>query len=81
MKKSELNDFKKSGLLPMEVYDDKDPKKPTVELTICDSISGGAQETWNMPNQLSLKKLKLVNGKWKEFDAVYALREVNFKNK
>lgn len=73
MEKSHLNDFKKSGILPLEVYDQSKESLPTTEVTICDSMSGGAQEVNNMPRLISLIRLKLINGEWKEFRANYVI--------
>jgi hypothetical protein len=74
MTEEQLEEFKNSGILPMEVYDDTDKSEPTTEITICDSISGGAQEIDNMPRTISLVRLKLINGEWKEFRAEYIMR-------
>lgn len=74
MTEEQLEEFKNSGILPMEVYDNFDENKPTVEITICDGISGGAEEINHMPRKISLSRLKLINGEWKEFRAEYIMR-------
>lgn len=71
-----LDFFKKSGILPLEVYDQEQPSKPICEVTIVDSISGGPNETNNMPNEVTLSRIRLVDDKWTQFDATYTLKEV-----
>jgi hypothetical protein len=73
MLKSQLDDFKKSGILPLEVYDQSKESLPTTEITICDGMSGGAGEIDNMPRVIRLTRLKLIDGKWKEFHGTYEL--------
>jgi hypothetical protein len=51
-----------------------DDDNKIVEITICDSISGGANEIDNMPKNLTLRKRKYINGKWQEFEALYRIK-------
>lgn len=86
MNEHALDFFKKSGILPLEVYDEEQASNPICEVTIVDSISGGVDETNNMPNKVSLSRMRLIDGKWIQFDATYTLKEVksevvNFLNK
>ena len=64
--------FKNSGLLPLVVGDENNKIS---EITICDSISGGANEINHMPKTLTLKRRKFLNGVWQEFDALYKIKE------
>lgn len=43
------------------------------EVTLCDSISGGADEIFNMPRRLSLVRYKYIDGSLHEFRAEYTL--------
>ncbi len=65
-------EFKRSCILPMVVVDDQGE---ICEITICDSISGGANEINNMPRNISLQRKKLVNGVWKTYNALYRIKE------
>ena len=49
-----LEDFAKSGVLPLRVSATGAEGEPLLEVTICDSISGGANEFRGMPYQLTL---------------------------
>lgn len=43
------------------------------EVTLCDSISGGADEIFNMPRRLSLVRYKYIDGTLHEFRGEYTL--------
>lgn len=45
------------------------------EVTLCDSISGGADEMFNMPRRLSLVRYKYIDGILHEFRGTYTLTE------
>lgn len=54
-----LEDFAKSGILPMEISETGADHEPLEEVIICDAISGGARYKNNMPKELYLtRKLK-----------------------
>ncbi len=72
MNKTEKEKFANSGLLPLISFDDYGNR---VSITICDSMSGGANEINNMPRNITLKRKKLVNGVWKTYNALYRIKE------
>jgi hypothetical protein len=72
MNKTEKEEFAKSSILPLWIVDDFGNR---IEITICDSISGGANEIDNMPRNLTLKRKKIINGVWHTFYALYQIKE------
>jgi len=45
------------------------------DVILCDSISGGADEMFNMPRKLSLVRYKYIDGILHEFRGTYTLTE------
>ena len=59
----------KGSLIPMVIEDEKQGK--ITEVLFCESISGGGDELHDMPRQLSLTKLKMIDGELHTFAANY----------
>jgi len=51
-------DLKNRSILPLRVTETGGPDEPILEATICDSMSGGAQEKNGMPKELTLVRIK-----------------------
>lgn len=64
---------KKGSLIPFIVCDNYDENK-VVEVLFCETISGGRDELNNMPRELSLIKLKLIDGELHRFTANYLIK-------
>lgn len=62
----------KGGSLVPQIVEDKGK---VCEVTFCDSISGGADEQFNMPRQLHLVRYKWIDGELHEFAATYTITE------
>ena len=65
----------KGSLIPLVIEDETIGK--IVEVLFCESISGGANQTNEMPNELSLTKLKMINGELHRFNARYKIIDIN----
>jgi len=61
----------KGSLIPQVVEDES--KGKIVEVLFCESISGGADESNNMPNRLSLTKIKIIDGEMHSYKSEYVL--------
>ena len=59
----------KGSLIPMVIKDEQQGK--ITEVLFCESVSGGADELHDMPRQLSLTKLKMIDGELHTFTANY----------
>ena len=68
----ELEKFAESGVLPMKVSKTGLDEEPLEEVIICDSVSGGADYSRNMPRRVTLVR-RLADGT--EYRANYEIKE------
>ena len=60
------------SLIPMVIQDEN--TEEITEVLFCESVSGGANELDNMPRELSLTKLKIIDGELHTFSSKYIIK-------